>query len=234
MIFSTLFAGSFILIAIGAVQAEEGNASRGQRVFRACTACHSLEPDHNMTGPSLSGLFGRKAGTLSSFNRYSSPLKSSNIIWNEQTLDSWLNDPQHLIPGNQMTFPGIRDAHQRNDLLAYLKEATKLGATASAQSAPGGGMGGMMGGGQVQNLKSLSPSEQVKAISYCGDTYKVSTVNGAERAFWERNLRFKTDSSQDGPKEGAPAILPAGMMGDRASIIFSSPEEIGKFVVKKC
>ncbi len=61
--------------------AQLGDATRGQRDFRACSPCHSLEPDRNMTGPSLANLWGRKAGSLPSFERYSDALKSSGIIW---------------------------------------------------------------------------------------------------------------------------------------------------------
>ena len=82
-----------------------------------------------MTGPSLAGLWNRKAGTLASFSRYSPALKSANIVWSDQTLDDWITDPQHLVPGNEMTFTGIKDARQRADLLAFLKEATRPGAT---------------------------------------------------------------------------------------------------------
>jgi cytochrome c len=57
--------------------AQNGDATRGQRDFRTCAPCHSLEPDRNMTGPSLANLWGRKAGGLSSFDRYSDALKSS-------------------------------------------------------------------------------------------------------------------------------------------------------------
>jgi cytochrome c len=71
-------------------------------------------------------------------------------------------------------------------------------------------------------------------IRYCGDTYKVTTADGKTREFWERNLRFKTDSSEDGPEKGAPAIVGAGMMGDRADVIFASPEDISAYVEKKC
>src|ERR1700746_1984154 len=78
--------------------AADGNAARGQRVFGACAACHSLQPDQNMTGPSLADLWGRKAGNLPSFNRYSPALKSANLAWNDKTLDEWIEDPQHLIP----------------------------------------------------------------------------------------------------------------------------------------
>jgi cytochrome c len=97
-----------------------------------------------------------------------------------------------------------------------------------------GGMGGMMGGGRDPNLKSLEPGKQVKAITYCRDTYRVTTADGKTRAFWERNLRFMTDSGKDGPESGAPAIMPAGMLGDRASVIFAAPEEINKLIEARC
>ena len=74
----------------------------------------------------------------------------------------------------------------------------------------------------------------VKTITYCHDTYRVTTADGKTRAFWERNLRFRTDSSKDGPEKGAPAITPAGMMGDRASVIFAAPEEINKIIEARC
>jgi cytochrome c len=187
-----------------------------------------------MTGPSLSGLWNREAGSLPSFDRYSDALKSSGIVWNDQTLDAWLADPQHLVPDNTMPFQGIAEAPVRADLLAFLKDATRPGA-ASRQSAQGqAGMSGMMGGPHDANLKKLEPNIQVKAISYCRDTYRVTTADGKTRAFWERNLRFMTDSSKDGPEKGAPAIKPAGMMGDRAAVIFAAPEEINKIIENRC
>lgn len=71
-------------------------------------------------------------------------------------------------------------------------------------------------------------------ITHCRDTYRVTTADGKTRHFWERNLRLKTDSSQDGPQSGSPAIVPAGMMGDRADVIFSAPEEISKLIEARC
>jgi cytochrome c len=134
-----------------------------------------------------------------------------------------------------MTFPGIKDAQQRADLLAFLKEATKKGTVQTAQQdGPTGGMGGMMGGGKVPNLKKLYSAQQVQAITYCKDTYTVTTANGMSRKFWERNLRLKTDASEDGPKKNAPALIDAGMMGDRADVIFADPSEISPFITQKC
>ena len=219
--------------------AQKGDVTRGQRDFQACAPCHSLEPDRNMTGPSLANLWGHKAGSLPSFDRYSDALKSSGIIWDDRALDGWLTDPQRMVPDNEMPFEGIKDARVRADLLAFLKDATKPGTaperTAQAQmKGMGGMMGGMMGGGRDPKLKSLEPAKQVKAITYCHDTYRVTTADGKTRAFWERNLRFVTDSSKDGPEKGAPAIMPAGMMGDRAAVIFAVPDEISKVIEPRC
>ena len=91
-----------------------------------------------------------------------------------------------------------------------------------------------MGGGEVPNLKTLDPEDRVREITHCGDTYKVITEDGTSREFWERNLRFKTDTGDEGPQKGVPAIVPAGMMGDRADVIFASPEEISSAISSRC
>src|SRR5437588_11742354 len=127
--------------------AQNGDASRGQQDFRACAPCHSLEPDRNMTGPSLANLWGRKAGSLPSFERYSEALKASGIIWDDRSLDGWLTDPDRMVPDNEMPFNGIKDTRVRADLLAFLKDATKPGAPQQMVQQGGmGGMGGMRGG----------------------------------------------------------------------------------------
>jgi cytochrome c len=223
---------AFLTLGLGVSLAlSAGNSTRGQRVFGACVACHSLRPDHNMTGPSLAGLWNRKAGSAASFSRYSAALKSANIVWNDKTLDDWIRDPQQLVPGNNMTFGGIKDARQRADLLAFLKEATKPGASAAQESGP---MGGMMGGGQLPSLKNLEPAKRVQEVTYCKDTYTVTTANGQVRKFWERNLRLMTDASDRGPDKHAPVIVAAGMMGDRADLVFADPSEISPFIAAKC
>jgi cytochrome c len=187
-----------------------------------------------MTGPSLAGLWDRKAGSLESFSRYSPALKSADIVWNDKTLDEWIEDPQHLVPGNEMTFEGIKENRQRADLLAFLKQATQPGASVAQRGGPMGGMGGTMGGGRVPNLRKLDPEARVQSISYCKDTYTITTANGETRKFWERNLRLKTDASDDGPEKNAPALVGAGMRGDRADVIFANPSEISAFIANKC
>jgi cytochrome c len=237
-----LFVALAVAIVSPPARAQQDSAARGERDFRVCTPCHSLEPDRNMTGPSLANLWGRKAGSLPSFDRYSDALKASGIIWDDRSLVAWLTDPERMVPENEMPFEGIKDSRVRSDLLAFLKEVTKPGAAPArtAQSrmngmgGMGGMMGGMMGGGRAPNLKTLEPAQHVTGITHCRDTYRVTTADGKTRHFWERNMRLKTDSSQDGPQSGAPAIVPAGMMGDRADVIFAAPEEISKIIEARC
>ena len=189
-----------------------------------------------MTGPSLAHLWGRKAGTAEGFQRYSDALKSSDITWNAQTLDKWLTDPAALVPGNAMAFAGVRSAPVRQDLIAYLK-AVSEGKAVSSEGQSGRGMGGMMGGmggGKRLNLKSAPPNGQVTSLEHCRDTYTVKTADGRTNKVWEFNLRFKTDSSPDGPLPGKPVIVGAGMQGDRASIVFAAPKEISETIRESC
>lgn len=104
--------------------ATNGDPAAGKIIFLQCAACHSLEPDENKTGPSLAGLFGRKAGTVEDFN-YSEANQNSGIVWDEETLRKYLPDPQKLVPGTKMAFPGLKDPKQVEDVIAYLKDATK-------------------------------------------------------------------------------------------------------------
>jgi len=98
-----------------------GDANRGETIYQACQDCHSL--DKNDVGPRHRGVFGRKAGSLSDYD-YSQALKSANIVWNEETLDKWLTDPQALVPGAKMFFH-LDNPQDRADVIAYLKERAK-------------------------------------------------------------------------------------------------------------
>ena len=199
----------------------QGDAQRGAKLFSQCAACHTLEPGRNLTGPSLANLFGRKAGTAPGFLRYSDALKRSGAEWNEKTLDAWLKDPAKFIPGNDMTFPGIKDDKARRELIAYLK---------AADTTPG--MQRM--GPRMPNLKKAKPDSIVKTIRHCGDTYFVTTGDGKTEKVWEFNLRFKSDASDSGPAPGKPVFIGVGMRGDRAAVVFASPSEFGAFIQQRC
>jgi cytochrome c len=202
-----------------------GDPANGAKSFRLCAGCHSLRPGVDMTGPSLAGVWGRPAGSLSSFPRYSPALRQSSVVWNGLTLDHWLADPAGFIPNNRMTIEGIADAKKRADLIALLRLASPNGPTGAAASAP-----------EViePDLKSQPAGRQVRAIQLCGDTYRVTTADGNTAEFWERNLRFETDSSARGPKPDVPTIMPAGMFGDRAAVILSRPDEFANFIKRGC
>jgi cytochrome c len=109
------------LAATGMARAD-GDAARGEKKFEECAACHKIERSEDSVGPSLHGMFGRKAGTLADF-RYSPALKRSGITWSAQTLDAYLADPQKAVPGNRMPYAGLTDAGARADLIAYLQKA---------------------------------------------------------------------------------------------------------------
>jgi cytochrome c len=98
-----------------------GDANRGETVYQACQDCHSL--DKNDVGPRHRGVFGRKAASLPDYD-YSEALKSANIVWNEETLDKWLTDPQAVAPGAKMFFH-LDNPQDRADMIAYLKERAK-------------------------------------------------------------------------------------------------------------
>lgn len=197
-----------------------GDVARGAQAARDCMACHSFAPGHHMTGPSLAGIWGRKAGTAAGFARYSEALKHSGLVWDKRNLDAWLRNPAALVPGNEMEFPGIEDPHVRADLLAFL-EAVSTGRVSVPDR-------------HLPNLKQADAASQLTAIRYCGDTYRVITADRKTHTFWEFNLRFKTDGSVDGPETGKPVLVGTGMHGDRAAVIFSRPEEISAFIRRQC
>jgi len=207
------------LVSVSAFAAE--NAERGAKAFQACVACHSLEPGRHFTGPSLANVLGRKAGTVPGFQRYSDALQRSGIVWDDKTLDAWIRDPVGLIPGNVMTFAGLKDEKVRRDLISYLKVAdAKPGARRA--------------GPRLPDLKKAPPEGIVKAIRHCGDTYFVTTGDGKLHKIWEFNLRLKTDTSVTGPVPGKPVIVGTGMQGDRSAVVFAALREIGELVKEQC
>jgi cytochrome c len=98
-----------------------GDAARGEALYEACQDCYSLDKNH--VGPRHRGVFGRKAASLPDYD-YSDALKSANIVWNEETLDKWLTDPQAVAPGAKMFFH-LDNPQDRADVIAYLRERAK-------------------------------------------------------------------------------------------------------------
>jgi cytochrome c len=113
--------GFFAFIRADDANASSADIGRGRQVFAVCAACHrEASAEVPNPGPSLRGVFERAAGTVPGF-RYSRALRNAKRPWNESALDAYLADPQAAVPGNTMPFPGLPDAAQRRDLIAYLK-----------------------------------------------------------------------------------------------------------------
>lgn len=98
-------------------------AEPGQLAFNnRCRTCHSIREGDNRLGPSLHDIIGRKAGTSSGYANYSQSLANSGIVWNEKTLNKFIEDPDAVVPGNNMNpYGGLQDAAERKEIVEYLK-----------------------------------------------------------------------------------------------------------------
>jgi cytochrome c len=215
-------------LAAAAASGPEGDPRRGAAAFQRCIACHSVQPGVHLSGPSLARIWGRRAGSVEGYTRYSEPLRKAPVVWDAPSLDRWLADPQTVVPGTVMTLPPIADPRERADLVAYLRAL-------SAGQAPAPPAGRPMRAGPIRtDLRALGPEHHVRAIRRCGDGYHVSMGDGRTLPYWEYNLRFKTDGSPQGPPPGRPVLVPSGMQGDRAAIVFASPAEISRMIEERC
>ena len=110
------------LVAFGTLllplPASAADAAHGKALFAACVACHSEAPD--ALGPSLKGVFGRKAAALDDF-RYSSAMKRADLVWDAANLRDYLLDPQAKVKGNRMPFSGYANMSDADDVAAYLQ-----------------------------------------------------------------------------------------------------------------
>jgi cytochrome c len=91
----------------------------GEELFaKRCGGCHS--PDRDKEGPRLAGAYGRKAGSVPAFP-YSDALRKSGIVWDDQTLEQWLTDPEKVVPGTDMEFR-VEKPEERSQIIAWLRE----------------------------------------------------------------------------------------------------------------
>ena len=98
-----------------------GDVAAGEKVFKKCKACHVVNKEQNRTGPHLVNLFGRTAGSLEGYKKYSKAMKSSGIVWDEETLDAYLKAPKKYVKGTRMAFVGLKRGADRANVISYMK-----------------------------------------------------------------------------------------------------------------
>ena len=102
-----------------------GDVAAGEKVFKKCKACHVVDAEKHKTGPHLVNIMGRAAGSADGYKKYSKGMKSSGIVWNEETLDGYLEKPKAYVKGTLMVFAGLRKEEDRANVIAYLKSYSK-------------------------------------------------------------------------------------------------------------
>jgi cytochrome c len=114
---AAILAAVFLALGLGTSAAR---AAEGAEIFaNNCAVCHSTDPGTNKLGPSLAGVVGRKSASEQGF-AYSPAMTKENVSWDKATLDKYLADPQGMVPGTKMIFPGVKDEADRKALIDYL------------------------------------------------------------------------------------------------------------------
>lgn len=118
---------TFTLVAsLTAPALADGDADKGEKVFRKCKACHAVEAGKNKVGPSLHNIVGRAAGSVEGF-RYSDAMTAfgeGGNVWDDATLSAYLEKPKDVVPKTKMAFAGLKKSEDRDDVIAYLKQQT--------------------------------------------------------------------------------------------------------------
>ena len=109
------------IIFSGMGQTLAGDISAGEKTFKQCKACHVAHEEKNKTGPHLLNVMGRPAGSLESYSRYSDAMKNSGLIWDEETLHQYLENPRKFLQGTKMAYRGLKRKEDRDNVIAYLK-----------------------------------------------------------------------------------------------------------------
>jgi cytochrome c len=165
-----------LLVGQHALPASADPINDGKAAFSQCSTCHSITGAQD-SGPHLNGVVGRKSGSVPNFN-YSSAMKSTEVVWDTETLDRFLANPQQAVPGTRMPFSGLPDAAKRAALIAYL--ATLKEDASARTAAPAAATGA--GDGPVVVSSTPSAPEQPAKPADAATKAKVSAAKPAKPA----------------------------------------------------
>ena len=112
-----------VVLGVGlSSSAMAGDAALGEKVFKKCKACHVVDKEKHKTGPHLVNIIGRTAGTAEGYKKYSKAMKNSGIVWDDETLNGYLEKPKKYLKGTRMAFAGLKKEKDRANVIAYLKQ----------------------------------------------------------------------------------------------------------------
>jgi cytochrome c len=112
---------TLVLLVASIYTRADCDVEAGKKQYNKCIACHSVETDVQLMGPSLHGLMGREVGSVADFP-FSHAMETADFLWTEETLDAFIERPMQYLPGTVMPFGGIRKAVQREALICYIKQ----------------------------------------------------------------------------------------------------------------
>jgi len=96
---------------------------RGRSLYLQCRACHTIEEGgSNLAGPNLHGIFASPAAAIEDFP-YSEALRQADFVWTPRAMDAWITNPWLFLPGNRMSYGGMRRPEDRRDLIAWMLQA---------------------------------------------------------------------------------------------------------------
>ncbi|ADZ71901.1 c-type cytochrome [Polymorphum gilvum] len=121
---------SVAFLALTATAFADGDAAKGEKVFKKCQACHDVGANaKNKVGPELNGIVGRKIASIEGF-KYSPAMiefGAGDKVWDEATLTTYLHNPKEAIPKNKMAFVGLKKDDDLSDVIAYLSQFNEDG-----------------------------------------------------------------------------------------------------------
>ena len=121
----SVVSGVFVAVVLGvglSSSAMAGDAALGEKVFKKCKACHVVDKEKHKTGPHLVNVIGRTAGSAEGYKKYSKAMKNSGIVWDDETLNGYLEKPKKYLKGTRMAFAGLKKEADRANVIAYLKQ----------------------------------------------------------------------------------------------------------------